>query len=133
MTEPRPLDVHGDARGLVFEPLTGDELAGMRNVHVVLTRPGHVRGNHYHKRGTERMVVVGPAVVRVRVEGEIQQIDVPAGEAWRFTFAPGTSHALRAGGAEMNVSVAFVDSPHDPTDPDTFRDFLFTDDELGRR
>ncbi len=132
MTRPRPLDVHGDARGLVFEPLSGDELAAMRNVHVVLTRPGSVRGNHYHTRGTERMVVVGPAVVRTRIQGELQETHVPAGEAWRFNFAPHVSHAVRPAGEDVGVVVAFSDQPHDPADPDTFRDPLFTDGDLGR-
>ena len=133
MIEPRPVDVHGDARGSVFEPLSGEELTTMRNVHIVLTRPGNVRGNHYHTRGTERMVVVGPAVVRTRVQGEINETEVPAGEVWRFTFAPHVSHAVRAAGADLGVLVAFSDEPHDPTDPDTIRDSLFTDAELGRR
>lgn len=126
MTEPRRLEVRSDARGLVFEPLTGDELAGMRNVHVVLTRPGNVRGNHYHRRGTEQLVVLGPATVRARVAGEVRQTEVPAGAAWRFTFPPGMSHAVRAG-EQDGVLVAFSDQPHDPNDPDTFRDPLFMD------
>jgi UDP-2-acetamido-2,6-beta-L-arabino-hexul-4-ose reductase len=36
-----------DARGLVVEPLMPDLLSGQRNVHIVLTQPGCVRGNHY--------------------------------------------------------------------------------------
>ncbi len=132
MTAPRRLDVHTDARGLVFEPLSGPELAGMRNVHLVLTEPGHVRGNHRHARGTERMVVLGPATVRVRRAGQVEETRVPAGEAWRFEFPPGVAHAVLATGERTGLLVAFRDTPHDPDQPDTFRDTLFTDEELGR-
>ena len=36
---------HRDARGSLFEPLSDAELAGQKNVHVVLTQPNEVRGN----------------------------------------------------------------------------------------
>lgn len=127
------LDVHRDARGLVFEPVAADELAGMRNVHVVVTVPGQVRGNHYHTRGTEWMSVLGPARVRVRsvVGAAIEESIVPAGESWRFIFPPRVSHAVVFTGRETGLLVSFVDAPHDPADPDTFRDPLFTQEELA--
>jgi UDP-2-acetamido-2,6-beta-L-arabino-hexul-4-ose reductase len=111
-----------DARGQVFEPLDAAGLAGQQNVHVVLTAPGHVRGNHFHTRGTEVTVVVGPAQVRLREGGQLRDVDVPDGEAWRFTIPPGVTHAYRGTGAGTMVLVAFNSRPHDPADPDTTRD-----------
>jgi len=61
--------VHHDARGAVFEPLTAIALAAQRNVHVVLTEPGQVRGNHYHTRSTEVATLYGPALVRLKESG----------------------------------------------------------------
>ncbi len=122
-----------DARGLLFEPMAEDELAAMRNVHVVLTHPGHVRGNHYHERATEWMTVLGPARVRARRAGDIEETRVPAGEAWRFTFDPTVSHAVVFEGSEVGVLVSFSDAAHDPADPDTVRDPLFTEAELASR
>ncbi len=127
------LDVRRDARGLVFEPMTADELAGMRNVHVVLTRPGYVRGNHYHARATEWMTVLGPACVRARSAGGVEETRVPEGEAWRFTFGPTVSHAVVFDGPGVGVLVSFSDAEHDCADPDTVRDPLFTEDELASR
>ena len=127
------LDVRRDARGVVFEPLAAHELAGMRNVHLVVTEPGHVRGNHYHTASTEWMTVLGPARVRTRVDGRIQESRVPEGEAWRFTFPPAVSHAVLCDGECAGVLVAFSDAAHDPAAPDTVRDPLFTEAELGRR
>ncbi len=125
------LDVRRDVRGLVFEPLAAHELGGMRNAHVVLTEPGHVRGNHYHARATEWMAVVGPARVRVRRDHAVEEVLVPAGEVWRFTFPPGMSHAVAFGGEGTGVLVSFSDLTHDPAD--TVRDPLFTEAEVGRR
>src|SRR5512142_2261906 len=108
------LAIHRDARGGVFEPLAAPELAGTRNVHVVLTEPGHVRGNHYHVRAREWMTVLGPARVRGRRQGALEEVRVPAGEAWRFTFPPGVSHAVAVDGEHTGVLVSFSDREHDP-------------------
>lgn len=113
-----------DARGQVFEPLDARGLADQRNVHVVLTAPGHVRGNHFHTHGTEVTTVVGPALVRYRQQGENVDIAVPAGEAWRFTFPPGVVHAFQNTGTAAQVLVSFNSVPHDPSQPDTTREVI---------
>lgn len=128
----QPLRLSSDARGVVFEPLDAAALGAQRNVHVVLTAPGAVRGNHFHRLTQEVAAVVGPARVswrpaRATGGGEMppaESVDVPAGQAWRFTFPPGTAHAYRNTGETTMVLVAFASRPHDPTDPDTFRDAL---------
>jgi len=53
------LNVIKDARGVVFEPLPGDALSNKKNAHVVISGPGVIRGNHYHKKGEEPMAVMG--------------------------------------------------------------------------
>lgn len=95
----RPLRQSRDARGVVFEPLDAAALAAQRNVHVVLSVPGT----------------------------RIETIDVPAGAAWRFEFPPGVAHAFENTGRETQVLVAFATQPHDPANPDTFRDTLLGD------
>jgi hypothetical protein len=54
----------------------------------------------------------------------IETVDVPAGAAWRFEFPPGITHAFENSGHETQVLVAFASQPHDPANPDTFRDAL---------
>ena len=56
-----------------LEPLGPSDLATQKNVHVVLSSPGAVRGNHHHERGTEIMTVYGPAHVRLR-DGEADDV-----------------------------------------------------------
>lgn len=123
MTSER-LTVHADARGSVFEPLAPGEFAAQRNAHVVVTEPGAVRGNHYHRRGTEVLAVMGPARVRTRRDGEVADTEVPPGEVVRFTIPPGVSHAVRNTGTTPIVIVSFNTEPHDPERPDVVRDVL---------
>lgn len=55
--EMEEIDTQGDEWGFVFEPLEPDALPRQRNVHVVITRPGYIRGNHYYRGGMEVIVV----------------------------------------------------------------------------
>src|SRR5450631_1733519 len=91
----QPVKTHRDARGSVFEPLNDAELAGQKNVHVVLTQPNEVRGNHVHLTAVETTSVVGPCLVRLKETEVIRDVEVPAGEIWRFTIPPGVVHAYR--------------------------------------
>lgn len=107
-----------DDRGLVFEPLPEEGLANQRNIHVVVSRPGAVRGNHYHPRGEETVVVVGPALVRIREGGETADITIPAEAIYRLTIPPGVAHAVKNTGSRDSLLVAFNTESHDPDAPD---------------
>jgi dTDP-4-dehydrorhamnose 3,5-epimerase-like enzyme len=120
----RKLTVHADARGSVFEPLEPALLAGWRNVHTVMTEPGGIRGNHRHLRGTEVTAVLGPALVCYRDRTGIEEIHVPAGEAWRFEFPPGTAHAFKNTGITSLLTVSFNTQLHDGAQPDAEREEL---------
>ncbi len=113
---------HRDARGSLFEPLTDAELAAQKNVHVVLTQPNEIRGNHMHHTAVETTTLVGPCLVRLKEAGAIRDLDVPAGEIWRLTIPPGVVHAFRNTGDSMMVLVSFSTNLHDPTGSDTVRD-----------
>ena len=113
---------HRDGRGTLFEPLTDAELHAQRNVHVVLTQPNEVRGNHVHWTAVETTTVVGPCRVRLKEEGEIKDIDVAAGDILRLTIPPGVVHAFRNTGNSMMVLVSFSTNLHDPMGSDTLRE-----------
>lgn len=124
MVEITRLDQYRDERGSAYEPLGPDELPEQRNVHVVITHPGHVRGNHVHRRDSEILTVRGPALVRYRepdAAGTDQDVTVDPGDVLAFRFPPGVPHAVLNTGEDANVIVAFKDRPHDPRDPDTER------------
>ena len=114
-----------DHRGYVYEPLDADGLSAQRNVHIVFTQPGEIRGNHFHTVGTEVTSVSGPARVRIKSSaGEISTHDIPEGETWRMTFPPGVTHAFQNTGTSVLVIVSFNTLPHDPSDPKTTRDVI---------
>jgi len=121
---PSPLELRRDQRGLVFEPVGASQLAGQRNCHVVLTRPGAVRGNHWHRRATEIAVVLGPARVRARRDADVEEVLVPEGEVYRFVFPPGLAHAIQNTGTSPLLVVAFTDQIHDPEHPDVVPEVL---------
>jgi dTDP-4-dehydrorhamnose 3,5-epimerase-like enzyme len=118
------LTCHRDPRGAVFEPLSAEDIAKYRNVHVVITEPGAVRGNHRHERGCEITSVVGPVLVRYREAGVVRDVEVPAGEAWRFAFPAGVAHAFKNTGQQPFMLVSFNTEQHDQAVPNAVRDVL---------
>ena len=120
--EPRAFPT--DARGLVVEPLKAHEFAAQRNAHLVLTVPGAIRGNHYHRRGSEVSLVLGPALVRVRDADGLRDHHVGDGQAVRFDFPPGVPHAILNTGDTPLVVISFNTEPHDPAHPDVVREVL---------
>ena len=103
-----------DQRGYVYEPLDDALLKDQRNVHVVITKPGEIRGNHFHPSGTEITSVSGPFRVRIKDACSTVTHDVPEGETWRFTFPAGVTHAFANTGTAPIVIVSFNTVPHDP-------------------
>lgn len=120
------LSLKSDARGSVCEPLEETQLRNQRNVHVVITQPGQVRGNHYHQQAEETAAVYGPALVRIREDGRVQDFEVPLGSVWQFAFPAGMPHAIQNLGSGPGLLVAFSSRPHDPDRPDTVKDLLLS-------
>jgi dTDP-4-dehydrorhamnose 3,5-epimerase-like enzyme len=113
-----------DARGTLFEPLDEPGLARQKNVHVVLSLPGEVRGNHRHRYATETTTLVGPCLVRLKEPDGLRDVHVPAGEVWRITIPPGIAHAFRNTGDQVMTMVSFSTQVHDPVISDTLRDAI---------
>jgi len=117
-----PVKTHRDARGSLFEPLTDGQLASQKNVHVVLTQPNEVRGNHAHRTAVETTTMMGPCLIRLKEAGTIRDLEVPAGEVWRVTIPPGVVHAFRNTGESTMVLVSFSTNLHDPAGSDLVRE-----------
>jgi dTDP-4-dehydrorhamnose 3,5-epimerase-like enzyme len=118
------IDIKIDERGSVFEPLNGKEVSDQKNIHVVLTEPGYVRGNHFHQKGKEILTVKGPALIRVRTQRGIEDIDVLDRDVIKITIPPGISHAIKNTGDQVNLLVAFNSLEHDQDNPDVIEDIL---------
>lgn len=115
-----------DPRGFVIEPLDAERLPEQRNVHVVWSEPGAIRGNHYHEHGTEVSVVMGPALVRLREDGMIRDVTVPDGAAYRLMLPPRVSHAFQNTGTKPTLIMAFNTAVFDRVKPDVIRDALIS-------
>jgi len=118
------VNVHSDSRGVVFEPIAEDSLQHQHNAHVVISQPGAVRGNHYHLNGTEMIAVMGPAVVRIREDDKIRDIEIPAQKVYRFIIPAKIPHAIKNTGDQPNILVAFNTMAHDPHNPDVVQEVL---------
>ena len=120
------LRMASDDRGHVFEPLDTEGLNNQRNAHVVISLPGVIRGNHFHMRGEETIVVMGPSLVRFREKEVMEDIQIQDGKVFRFTFPPGIPHAIKNLSSRPNVLVAFNTIQHDPQNPDTEEEVLIS-------
>jgi dTDP-4-dehydrorhamnose 3,5-epimerase-like enzyme len=118
------IEVHSDMRGFVFEPIAENYLNKQHNAHIVISHPEAVRGNHYHINGTETILVMGPALARIKEAGKIKDINIPARKAFRFIIPPMISHAIKNTGSQPNILAAFNTFAHDPANPDVVEDAL---------
>lgn len=107
--------------GVLFEPLNDHELTGQGNVHVTLTEPGRVRGNHFHIAGREMITVFGATLVRYREGETTHEVVVADNEIKRFTFPAGVAHAFKNIGTKTSTQIAFNTEVHDPAKPDTVK------------
>jgi UDP-2-acetamido-2,6-beta-L-arabino-hexul-4-ose reductase len=110
--------LHKDQRGVVFEPLVQDDLSVYRNLHVVISQPGAIRGNHFHPLGKELVAVEGPALVRYEQDNQFMDVNVPSNAVWKFTFPPGTAHAIKNTGENNIILIALNTLPHNQKKPD---------------
>lgn len=119
-----PMTYPVDARGLVVEPIGADRLPDQRNVHLVITEPGCIRGNHYHCRGSEITVAFGPALFRYRSGDAVEDVVIPEGQVYRFMIPAGIAHAFKNIGQSPIILIGFNTEAHNPEAPDVVRDVL---------
>lgn len=89
------LKTHVDMRGIVFEPIDDESIFNQKNNHVVISKPGVVRGNHYHLHGTETIAVMGPALLRFKEATEIYDFEVPSKQVYKFVIPQKVTHAIK--------------------------------------
>lgn len=113
-----------DERGSVFNPIEMTDLQDQKNLHVVTSSPQAIRGNHYHQKGTETLIIMGPALVRIRENNNLRDIDIPDRSVYRLIIPPGVSHAVKHTGSDCGVLLSFNTIGYDPENPDVVRDAL---------
>ena len=115
-----PLKMNVDDRGSFTEFLRSPERG---QVSVNISKPGIVKGNHWHNSKNEKFLVVrGQAVIRFRQVGTDQVIEYPvSGDKLEVVDIPtGYTHHIENVGQEDLVTVMWANEPFDPEHPDTF-------------
>ena len=92
-------------------------------VSINISKPGVVKGNHWHHTKNEKFLVVkGEAIIRFRQIGTsmvteyrvsdkiLQVVDIPTGY----------THNIENVGKEDLITVMWANEPFDPENPDTF-------------
>jgi dTDP-4-dehydrorhamnose 3,5-epimerase-like enzyme len=113
---------HGDQRGFSFTiPSEALQfLVSVDDIHVASILPGAVRGNHFHQRRREVLVLAYTGAWSFHWdEGAgtaTQQRQFRGVGALLITIAPGASHAVRNDGDQALTLVAASSEPYDPQD-----------------
>lgn len=127
-----PLKMNVDARGSFTEFIKTPERG---QVSVNISKPGIVKGNHWHHTKVEKFLVVsGKGVIRFRKVGEeIQRRGAEAQSEWGIVeyfvsgekmevidIPPGYTHNIENLGDTDMVTVMWASEALDPDRPDTF-------------
>jgi oxalate decarboxylase/phosphoglucose isomerase-like protein (cupin superfamily) len=116
------LDNHGDPRGFSFTIPTEalDFIGHVADIHLASSAPGAIRGNHYHLRRCEALVLLsGTAWSLHWDEGEglpAQHRQFDGSSAVLVLVPPGASHAVRNDGETPLWLVACSSLPYDPAE-----------------
>ena len=120
------LDKKSDERGWLIEVLGGELPEGCEEfgqLHVSVSYPGKVRGNHYHTRKVEWFCVPagqGLLLLKDQETGETQEVIMGVNNLKTIKIQPGTIHAIKNIGEDDMVLIVYANESFDPEDPDTY-------------
>lgn len=112
---------HGDGRGFSFSvPAEALAFVGrMADVHLASTKPGSIRGNHYHLRRREAIVVLPGSRWSFHWDESqtpAQYREFDGGGAVLILIEPGASHAVRNDGDGLLWLTAISSEKYDPAE-----------------
>ena len=115
-----PLVMHEDERGSFTEILKS---VNCGQVSINISKPGIVKGNHWHNTKNEKFFVVsGEGVIRFRKPDEDNIIEYKvSGEKLEVVDIPvGYTHSIVNTGDKDLVTVMWVNEIFNPDEPDTY-------------
>lgn len=113
------LDQHGDDRGIFVEMLRTSEFG---QISFFTSKPGVVRGGHYHHSKTEKFLVVkGCAQFRFHhiLTNEKHEVTVSAEKPQIIESVPGWAHDIKNSGDEELICILWANEVFDKKNPDT--------------
>lgn len=124
------VDERGDSYYISHE--TVDFLGFVDEIHFSTINPGKVRGNHYHEKRSEVIILFFSDSWRlawIPIDSEESVIrDFSGGGAVIVKVSPGVRHAFKNTGASVLRAVSYSNGRFNPANPDTFRTVLLMDD-----
>ncbi len=115
-----PLTRNTDKRGTLVEMVRQE---GGGQAFFSTTKPGVIRGNHYHTRKMEKFIVVaGQARIRMRRIGtdEVVEFDVNGEKPCAVEMPIYHTHHIENTGDTDLITLFWTNELYDPDDPDTF-------------
>ena len=109
-----------DDRGALAEVLKS---ANMGQLFFSTTKPGVIRGNHYHDRKVEKFIVLsGEAIIRFEhiLTGEMLDVPVSGGQMKVVDIPPGYTHHIENVGDTEMVVLFWANELFDQDAPDTY-------------
>lgn len=114
------LEVKTDERGVLVEVFKFPEIG---QLFYSISKPGVVRGNHYHTHKIEKFCVIdGSAIIRLRNRetNEIRVYEVSGEKPQIVEMIPNWTHNIEnTGSSEMKLLV-WANEVFDPVNPDTY-------------
>lgn len=124
---PKSIRPNSDTRGMLFE--SARALAGSQSF-VSTTRPGQLRGDHFHIDLVERFLVVyGEATIRIRkvLTDKVHSFKVTGDRPVAIDMPPLHTHHIENDGDADVVTYFWSHRLFDKTNPDTFADPVFSE------
>ena len=123
--EIKELSIHHDERGWLTEILASDDDSErIKQIHFALSKPGAVRGNHYHENRTELLCVTsgtGRILLEDTITHERKELMVTGDFPVLVKIFPGTIHAIEnVADVPMHLLV-LVDEKTERDNPDAQR------------
>lgn len=115
-----PLDMHTDQRGSFTEFVKSDDRG---QVSVNISKPGIVKGNHWHDSKNEKFLVVkGEGLIKFRKIGDDRVIEYRvSGDKLESVDIPcGYTHSIANVGDGEMVTIMWANEAFDPDHPDTY-------------
>jgi len=115
-----PVNLQTDARGNLFE-LIKSKTSGQ--IFVSKTKPGIMRGNHFHHLKSEKFCVIeGTAVIKMRhmITSETQNFIVNGKEPVVVNILPGYTHSITNTGENELITLFWANELFDSEKPDTY-------------
>ncbi|WP_327008427.1 hypothetical protein OHA72_14940 [Dactylosporangium sp. NBC_01737] len=116
----------GDARGGSFpvDPSRFGSPFPIHDMHISTLLPGHIRGDHYHVKRNE-ILIVSPGVrwtlfFDAGPDTVPEKLEFDGSTAVVMSVPPLVSHAIRNDGDGALHIIGLTDGPYDPTAPDAF-------------